>query len=69
MNKINGKEDLTTYKNLVGTMAIKINFKEKDQILTPVNLICYGSLPLKNNQMTKIFEGDKCHVKFLLWAL
>lgn len=35
----------------------------------PKRLVCYGSLPNKNNQMTKIFEGEKCHIKFLLWAL
>ena len=28
MNKLNGKEDLATYKNLVGTMAIVMHFSE-----------------------------------------
>jgi hypothetical protein len=69
MNKLNGKEDLATYKNLVGTMAIVMHFSEVGQEMIPQKLVCYGSLPLKNNQMTKIFTGDKCHLKFLLWAL
>ena len=37
--------------------------------MTPKRLLCYGSLPLKGAQFTKIFEGTKCHLKFLLWAL
>ena len=50
-------------------MAIAMHFSEVGQEIIPQKLICYGSLPLKNNQMTKIFTGDKCHLKFLLWAL
>lgn len=50
-------------------MAIKMKFKNEGTDLAPKSLICYGSLPLKTNQMTKIFEGEKCHIKFLLWAL
>ena len=37
--------------------------------MTPKRFICYGSLPIKNSQIYKVFEGQKCHVKFLLWAL
>ena len=49
-------------------MAIKIQFDEADP-LKPVKLFSYGSLPMKNTQMTKILEGEKCHLKFILWAL
>ena len=37
--------------------------------MTPKRLICFGSLPIKNSQISKVFEGQKCHLKFLLWAL
>lgn len=50
-------------------MAIKIHFQEDCGEQIPQKLICYGSLPLKNQQMTKIFLGTSCHLKFLLWAL
>ena len=54
--------------NLIGVMAVKIQF-EKDQQMTPKRFICFGSLPIKNSQIYKVFEGPKCHLKFLLWAL
>ena len=37
--------------------------------MTPKRFICFGSLPIKNSQIYKVFEGPKCHLKFLLWAL
>ena len=37
--------------------------------MTPKRLICFGSLPLRSSQIMKVFEGPKCHCKFLLWAL
>ena len=54
--------------NLVGLMAIKLKFS-KDDSMTPVKLICFGSLPLRSKKILKIFEGPKCHIRFLLWAL
>ena len=48
-------------------MAIKMEF-EQDDCLFPKRLMCYGSLPLKNTTMLKVFEGHDCHFKFLLWA-
>jgi hypothetical protein len=48
MNLKLGKEDHSTYKNLVGTMGIRIKFDENDETI-PKRLVCYGSLPLKNN--------------------
>ncbi len=65
----------STFKNLVGLMAVKIQFAKEgnvadgDPMGVPSRLICYGSLPLRNTQMLKIFEGPTCHVKFILWAL
>lgn len=56
-------------------MAVKIQFAKEpkipdgDAMGVPSRLICYGSLPLRNTQMLKIFEGPNCHVKFILWAL
>jgi len=56
-------------------MAVKIQFAKEqpmsdgDPMGIPSRLICYGSLPLRNTQMLKIFEGPTCHVKFILWAL
>jgi hypothetical protein len=40
-----GKDDSSTSKNLVGMMAIKIQFDKNGQ---PFRLVSYGSLPLKN---------------------
>ena len=54
--------------NLIGVMAIKMVF-EKDAQITPKRFICFGSLPFKSQQILKVFEGPKCHIKFLLWAL
>lgn len=54
--------------NLVGVMAIKLKFR-KDDSMAPDKLICFGSLPLRSSQILKVFEGPKCHLKFLLWAL
>ena len=62
-------KSLTANTNLVGLMAIKMSFQKVDQNL-PDKLTVYGSLPRgKGTQMTKVFTGDKCHIKFLLWAL
>ena len=62
-------KSLTSNTNLVGLMAIKMSFEKVDQNL-PDKLTVYGSLPRgKGTQMTKVFQGDKCHIKFLLWAL
>ena len=66
--KRKNKDDGPSFKNLVGLMAIKIQFA-KELTGVPSRLICYGSLPLRNTQMLKIFEGPTCHVKFILWAL
>jgi hypothetical protein len=63
-----GKEDKVVVKNLVGMMALKILYDKQDETI-PAQLYCHGSLPLKNNLITKIFDGPKCHIKFLLWAL
>jgi hypothetical protein len=48
MNLKQGKEDHSTYKNLVGMMALRIYY-DKTDVTKPTSLICYGSLPLKNN--------------------
>jgi len=54
--------------NIVGVMALKIKFA-KDASMTPTRLACFGSLPLRSQQILKVFDGPKCHLKFLLWAL
>ena len=49
----------------IGVVAIKLKFKD----MMPNKLLCYGSLPNKPNHILKVFEGNNCHIKFVLWLL
>ena len=62
----NANQQISAVTNLVGLMSIKVYFDKTDKNL-PTTLISYGALPGKT-QMTKRFDGEKCHIKFLLWA-
>lgn len=59
----------------VGAMAIrmkfqKVYFKVSDTYKqVPSKLISYGHLPQKKVVDVKIFEGENCHLQFLLWTL
>ena len=49
-------------------IAIKMEFSNETECI-PTRLVCFGSLPLKQEHIAKFFEGPKCHVQFLLWAM
>lgn len=59
----------------LGSLAVKMVFVKARLNLPgvskeiPSRLICYGTLPNKRYGELKIFEGDNCHIKFLLWTL
>lgn len=67
------KDAAETKRSQVGMIAIKMDFttvfEGNQEHQVPARLVCYGSLPLKQDPVSKLFEGAKCHVKFLLWAM